>query len=497
MDSDENQLQTNSKTKNKRKKYLKRSKEVEYDLKDAVEAFDEALELTENEQDNVTSDEAVESVFVDAIMKTPPKLLHPQKVIYPEPVEIPPVETKNIEEKRVSDSKITDQVEEIESESKFYNNRALTKYATTYELEKFEKNALLIFNQENIYGYSPRKGTEKDVESLTVTFQKFGFEVVEHKDLTKDEVLNEIKEFSSRDLRDYGCIGIAVLTHGSSDGMLRAKDMQYSEKEILRHFKVHDKPFLVTKPKFLIIQACRGKEEMQGAAVFRSGKLRKDLDEDLEPYVLPIEADMLILHSSYSGKPSHRHEVDGSWFIQSLCSKINELSETHDLESIITEVKREVAIDRYHKEFNRRTSEYDINKQMPVITSTLIRKLYLRKYMDPPVSQCLIKPTPAISESSKNEVLDESTPDTNLLVQCGQCTCYLDHFLYMKSCLEYYLEVRPDDETALNFLKVANTFQHLDEFNSSKEQMVTAISKYLMKNAEGMHFYKYLYFYKD
>lgn len=74
------------------------------------------------------------------------------------------------------------------------NTNALPKDARTYELEKFKKNALIIFNQENIDGYQlPRYGTEKDVAALTNTFENFGFEVVEHKDYTKDEVFKELK----------------------------------------------------------------------------------------------------------------------------------------------------------------------------------------------------------------------------------------------------------------------------------------------------------------
>lgn len=61
----------------------------------------------------------------------------------------------------------------------------------------------------------------------------------------------------TQDFTDYGCIGIAILTHGSNSGLLRAKDEKYSEVEIINYFKVHDKPSLVTKPKFLIVQVIK------------------------------------------------------------------------------------------------------------------------------------------------------------------------------------------------------------------------------------------------
>lgn len=58
---------------------------------------------------------------------------------------------------------------------------------------------------------------------------------------------------------------------------------------------------------FDIFQACRGPKIVPGVPVFRAGKVRLDHDEELEPYILPVESDILILHSSYGGSPSHRY----------------------------------------------------------------------------------------------------------------------------------------------------------------------------------------------
>lgn len=35
-------------------------------------------------------------------------------------------------------------------------------------------------------------------------------------------------------------------------------------------------------------------------------RVHKDVDEHDESYTLPMEADILVLHSSYPGNPSHR-----------------------------------------------------------------------------------------------------------------------------------------------------------------------------------------------
>lgn len=98
----------------------------------------------------------------------------------------PPIES--------SDKYFEEEIDEREDSPGTYNSRALSKDATTYELEKFEKNILVIFNQINVEGYrKPRYGTEKDVQALTSTFTNFGFHYVVHDDLTKDEMFRELK----------------------------------------------------------------------------------------------------------------------------------------------------------------------------------------------------------------------------------------------------------------------------------------------------------------
>ncbi|XP_068625325.1 caspase-1-like [Battus philenor] len=410
-------------------------------------------------------------ISLDGIMVSPPQILEPETY-----------------DKKEVDFVI--EKEEVKYED--YNRRALSKFATTYELEKFDKNCLIIFNQENVDGFNPRYGTEKDVQSLTSTFSDFGFEVTEHKDFTKDEVFKELKLFSERDFTDYGCIAVAILTHGTYQGMLWAKDQKYNEVEVINHFKAYEKPTLVTKPKLLIIQACRGKDRMDGVQVLKMSNITRDFEESLEPYTLPAESDMLILHSSYIGHASHRDEVVGSWFIQTLCLKINQLASSHDFESIVTEVKREVAIEKCHEDCNRRTYETDINKQMPVTTSTLIRKLYLKKYGDKSV---YLTTSYNDGQVSRNEVLDNSAPSTPMAVHFGQCSCFLDYFTYIRQCLCQHLEKNPHDAIAKNYLQICETLNDSTEFYTTKKTISKIISDYMNHCAKEICCYKYLYLY--
>ncbi|XP_041968435.1 caspase-3-like [Aricia agestis] len=392
---------------------------------------------------------------------------------------------------------VEDKVEKIENEfeeppkvikGEVLNLRALHQNAKTYELENFDKNYLMIFNQKNFTTYPPRDGTEKDVEALKATLSKYKFECHEYHDLTKNEIIEQLQIFKNKDFKDYGCVAVAVLTHGNKDGLLRAADREYSEMEIINYFKTHDKPSLVTKPKLLIIQACRGLRLNPAVPVMRSLHHRLDHDVEVEPYTLPAESDMLILHSSYVGCPSVRSEIEGSWFIQTLCKKILELSEELDLESILTEVKREVSIDLHHDlHYNKITDEALIYKQMPVVTSTLIRKLFLK--MEKPKHETdstldTYLDCPPTQRSSQSEI-------SSLISINGQCV--INYFAYIKNCLSYFLDENPDDDTGRSYLEISNTFEDTEAFNTPKEKMAKAICNHLCANATNSDYFKYIY----
>lgn len=73
---------------------------------------------------------------------------------------------------------------------------------------------------------------------------------------------------------------------------------------------------LLTKPKILIVQACQGEETLQATTLEEDG-----------PHNLPIYSDILTCVSSVAGFTSFRDTQKGSWFIQTLCKKLNELSD--------------------------------------------------------------------------------------------------------------------------------------------------------------------------
>lgn len=128
-------------------------------------------------------------ISLDAMMSAAPEYEIDKKI------EDEENELENSMDKMNIEDELLDTVDNIYSKREYslLNSRALPKEAMTYELETFDKNALIIFNQKEIDGHQPRLGTEKDVDALTRTFKNFGFEVTPHHNLTKDGLFEELK----------------------------------------------------------------------------------------------------------------------------------------------------------------------------------------------------------------------------------------------------------------------------------------------------------------
>lgn len=71
-----------------------------------------------------------------------------------------------------------------------------------------------------------------------------------------------------------------------------------------------------------------------------------------------------------TGRVAVREITDGTWFVQELCKELEDNGEMVDLLTLFTNVNRRVAVHRVHV-----SKGYQM-KQMPVVQSTLTRKLF-------------------------------------------------------------------------------------------------------------------------
>ncbi|XP_073962556.1 uncharacterized protein isoform X2 [Choristoneura fumiferana] len=379
------------------------------------------------------------------------------------------------------------------------------KDASSYELGKFKENRMIIFDHDRFLSGPSRPGTAKDEKLLRETFEKFRFKIdPTYKNLDMSPLLATVKKFAlETNFSAYGCICVAILTHGHKEpGFLKAYDRRYSEYDILKHFDASKNPTLAAKPIIFIIQACRGAQP--STKVNTGGKTpapQLDHGEDEENYHLPTEADRIVFHSSYVGKASIRDPENGSWFIQKLCEKIKEYGLKHDLETIFRMVRRTVALDC--------DTEKDW-KQMPVVTSTTLRELYLAPNLQqedeqprPASPYVLVCPTSdsdvypvshQLAERLNEHVcMRESTetitvPDTSqALMQLSHlpCCCFLEYFEYLKNCLESFSRHNKKDPVAKSLLKLVERTGSGSEYNLQKFDYIQSMWEHFEANKDS------------
>ncbi|XP_015428433.1 PREDICTED: caspase-1-like [Dufourea novaeangliae] len=252
---------------------------------------------------------------------------------------------------------------------------AVAKYATHYNMNHPKRGKCVIFNHDEYDGEAPvRNGAAADVENIQRTFGTLlGFTVVPRWNKTMTEINTEIEKLSKEDHTDSDCLCVFIMTHGYSNGMLLARDWPYYLDSVWQQFTGDKCPTLVGKPKLFFIQACRGSEVDNGIGVFSGGDNDTEVDSCVSAvYKIPTHADILIGHSSVDGYYSYRHPQNGSFYIVWLCKIIENFWETQDLMEMMTSTARAVAV---YCVTNIKDPTKNNKKQMPSITSTLIRKL--------------------------------------------------------------------------------------------------------------------------
>ncbi|XP_055374949.1 caspase-8 isoform X2 [Condylostylus longicornis] len=182
-----------------------------------------------------------------------------------------------------------------------------------YKLERGNAGFALIINQYEFYEekdpnlrnllpespFKNREGTMKDRDALKETFEKFGYISQAKNNLTHNEILAIIRDYVKKSII-FDSLIICILSHGlegvvygSNSIPVKINDIE----EILASSKE-----LYKKPKVLIIQACQ-----------------------------------------VPGYASFRDKGTGSWFIQSLCKKINNFGHRKHFQDIVTGVINEVS----------------------------------------------------------------------------------------------------------------------------------------------------------
>ncbi|XP_048389766.2 caspase-8-like isoform X2 [Stegostoma tigrinum] len=241
-----------------------------------------------------------------------------------------------------------------------------SKCIKVYKMDSKPLGICLILNNKSFPGTSlkERNGTDHDAERLTQVFRMLGFEIDRKDNLTvkhMEEVLLKYQKFDHND-----CFVCCILSHGEKDAVLGTDGDLLHIKKIRSMFSGSQCCSLLEKPKVFFIQACQGQDSQRPCQVMNyfPGS-SSELETDAMTYSIPEDRDFLIGMSTVTDCVSYRTDK-GSWFIQELCSCLEELCpQGQDLLTILTVVNQKVS------------EKHSSKKQIPEPRFTLSKKLII------------------------------------------------------------------------------------------------------------------------
>ncbi|XP_048341952.1 caspase-10 [Sphaerodactylus townsendi] len=250
----------------------------------------------------------------------------------------------------------------------------------------------LIFNNVNFERnlMTRRRGSEKDAEELERVFKWLGLEVVTYSDQTSIQIHEVLQEWQLHEnWKDDDCLVCCILTHGESGKIYGTDANLIPIREIMSYFTAQKCPPLAKKPKLFFIQACQGEKTQKPVYLEADTNDQDNLGTDAQSAgsfcpqqmlpSIPAEADFLLGMATVDGYLSFRHAREGTWYIQALCAKLQQLvPRGEDILSILTEVNEDVSC---------RADPCGLKKQMPQPAYTLRKKLIFPVPKDPPPSQ--------------------------------------------------------------------------------------------------------------
>ncbi|KAJ4442899.1 hypothetical protein ANN_04492 [Periplaneta americana] len=214
-------------------------------------------------------------------------------------------------------------------------------------------------NQLPDHTLEPRLGTDVDRDRLSETFYSLGFTVRMVGNLTdtqlRDYVYTALKELVKP---EHSCFVLCILSHGVEGAVYGINSIPVYVDDLKN--LMENCPNLLGKPKILIIQACQGQDHQDAVDVATDGPV----------YSKSRSSDCVTFWSTVPGFASFRHEIDGTWFIQSISQHLLSSHPSDDLYRLFTYVNKQVSSKRA-----RVSGEF--KTMVPYFTSTLTKLLYL------------------------------------------------------------------------------------------------------------------------
>uniref|UniRef100_W5KSH7 Caspase-6 n=1 Tax=Astyanax mexicanus TaxID=7994 RepID=W5KSH7_ASTMX len=238
------------------------------------------------------------------------------------------------------------------------------QYPEIYKMDHKRRGLALIFNQQNFSHELDMRHVLGQLQTRLTSLK--GFEVKGYDNLKKKDMLQKIRKGTANHA-DADCFVCVFLSHGEN-GHVYAFDDKIDIKEVTSLFRGDKCRSLVGKPKIFIFQACRGKDREIGVTPMTADDSDTEVVEDAAMiYTLPAGADFLMCYSVAEGFVSFRNKKDGTYYIQKLCTTLQEHGLTLEFTELLTLV-------------NMKLSELCLQgkKQMPCFSSMLTKSLYFK-----------------------------------------------------------------------------------------------------------------------
>ncbi|KAF6024249.1 hypothetical protein EB796_017436 [Bugula neritina] len=267
-----------------------------------------------------------------------------------------------------------------------YTTQLPADWSSMYKMTSDPRGYCIIINNRYFSGHlKERLGTDVDRDNLYVLFSQLGYKICIQENLTGMEMLLTLRDFAQLPHHKSvdSCV-VILLTHGL-DGQVYGSDAKLINlSEVLNFFDGNVCPGLQGKPKFFLVQACRGESfdlgfdmpdngetdmSAAGPASQVIAQVHQQASQDLDSMSkkLPSGSDFLIAYATVPGFVSWRNSEQGSWFIQAMCEVFLNRYKYEDALNMLVEVNNKVATI-----YESATK----HKQMPSPVVLLRKKLY-------------------------------------------------------------------------------------------------------------------------
>ncbi|KAK2583366.1 hypothetical protein KPH14_009359 [Odynerus spinipes] len=226
----------------------------------------------------------------------------------------------------------------------------------TYKMRSKPRGLVLIITNidYNPDYQKPRYSAIYDKANLQKLFEEMGFAVVTHSNLTGQQIMDCVKNFSQReDLQKVHSCFVIVSSHGKKgkenyteiEGVDYYPDQSPQKctsvfcSDIIDCFTSEACPYLAGKPKVFIFQLCRGNKRQTMARIIPKHVTDSSDNHTIvdNTMCIPKEkttrnySDFLIVYATLPGHVAFRNNVTGSWFIQIFCEVFMNHAHKHHL----------------------------------------------------------------------------------------------------------------------------------------------------------------------